>query len=107
LQARPPFSDRADYDDAARGFIATVENARILNENSRAVWTLEPYGFLNEKNAPPDTINPSLFRQADLYMGKKINLDSLISRTFKLEEINEGFEQLRTGGVARGVIVFD
>ncbi|WP_076861048.1 Zn-dependent alcohol dehydrogenase [Bradyrhizobium mercantei] len=44
---------------------------------------------------------------ADLYMGKKINLDALISRTFKLEEINEGFEQLRTGGVARGVIVFD
>lgn len=44
---------------------------------------------------------------ADLYMQKKIDLDSLISRTYRLEDINEGFEQLREGGVARGVVVFD
>jgi S-(hydroxymethyl)glutathione dehydrogenase / alcohol dehydrogenase len=52
----------------------------------------------------PDIDFPIL---ADLYMNKKIDLDSLISRTYTLDEINEGFEQLRTGGVARGVVVFD
>jgi S-(hydroxymethyl)glutathione dehydrogenase/alcohol dehydrogenase len=44
---------------------------------------------------------------ADLDMEKKINLDDLISRTYRFEEINEGFRQLTAGNVARGVIVFD
>ncbi len=40
-------------------------------------------------------------------MEKKINLDDLISRTYKFDEINEGFNQLTQGNVARGVVVFD
>ncbi len=43
----------------------------------------------------------------DLYMDKKLNLDGLISRTYTLDEINEGFAQLRAGSVARGVVMFD
>jgi S-(hydroxymethyl)glutathione dehydrogenase/alcohol dehydrogenase len=43
----------------------------------------------------------------DLYMDKRINLDDLISRTYRLEEINQGFEALRAGSHARGVVVFD
>jgi S-(hydroxymethyl)glutathione dehydrogenase / alcohol dehydrogenase len=43
---------------------------------------------------------------ADLDMDKRINLDALISRTYKFDEINEGFRLLTTGAVARGVIVF-
>ena len=43
---------------------------------------------------------------ADLDMDKRIDLDSLISRTYKFDEINEGFRLMTTGGVARGVIVF-
>lgn len=43
----------------------------------------------------------------DLYMDKKLNLDDLISRTYKLEEINEGFAQLKAGSHARGVVMFD
>ena len=43
---------------------------------------------------------------ADLAMDKRIDLDSLISRTYKFDEINEGFRLLTTGAVARGVIVF-
>ena len=52
----------------------------------------------------PDIDFPIL---ADLAMEGKLDLTSLISRTYRLDEINEGFEQLRKGGVARGVIVFD
>jgi S-(hydroxymethyl)glutathione dehydrogenase/alcohol dehydrogenase len=43
---------------------------------------------------------------ADLDMSKRIDLDSLISRTYTFDEINEGFRLLTTGAVARGVIVF-
>jgi S-(hydroxymethyl)glutathione dehydrogenase/alcohol dehydrogenase len=50
----------------------------------------------------PDRDFPML---ADLYMTKKIDLDPLISRTYRLDEINEGFDQLRKGSVARGVVV--
>ncbi|KAB2847947.1 MAG: zinc-binding dehydrogenase, partial [Hyphomicrobiaceae bacterium] len=44
---------------------------------------------------------------ADLDMSKRIDLDSLISRTYKFDEINEGFRLLTSGSVARGVIAFD
>jgi S-(hydroxymethyl)glutathione dehydrogenase/alcohol dehydrogenase len=44
---------------------------------------------------------------ADLDMEKRINLDSLISRTYKFDEINEGFQLMANGSVARGVITFD
>src|SRR6266852_3195126 len=41
-----------------------------------------------------------------LYLDGRLKLDQLISRTYTLEEINQGFELLRTGQVARGVVVF-
>jgi len=44
---------------------------------------------------------------ADLDLEKKINLDDLISQTYRLDDINEGFALMLAGEVARGVIVFD
>jgi S-(hydroxymethyl)glutathione dehydrogenase/alcohol dehydrogenase len=44
---------------------------------------------------------------ADLDMAKRIDLDTLISRTYHFEEINEGFRLMLAGEVARGVILFD
>src|SRR5262245_24898157 len=39
---------------------------------------------------------------ADLDMDKKLNLDDLISRTYKFDEINEGFPaDVRLGGARR------
>jgi alkyl sulfatase BDS1-like metallo-beta-lactamase superfamily hydrolase len=66
LQALP-FSDTRDFDDATRGFLGTVENARITTEQGRVVWSLEPYGFLSDADAPP-TVDPSLWRQSRLNM---------------------------------------
>jgi S-(hydroxymethyl)glutathione dehydrogenase/alcohol dehydrogenase len=43
---------------------------------------------------------------ADLDMDRRIDLDALISRTYRFDEINEGFKLLTSGQVARGVIVF-
>src|SRR5438132_2474124 len=62
-----PFSDTRDFDDAKRGFLGTVENARIANPQGRVVWTLEPYGFLSAEEAPA-TVDPSLWRQSRLNM---------------------------------------
>lgn len=43
----------------------------------------------------------------DLYREGRLELDQLISRTYSLDEINEGFAALRSGQVARGVVVFE
>lgn len=44
---------------------------------------------------------------ADPDIEKKIDLDSLISRTYCFDEINEGFRLMLASEVARGVIIFD
>lgn len=44
---------------------------------------------------------------ADLDLEKRIDLDRLISRTYRFDEINEGFRLMLDGAVARGIIVFD
>src|SRR6266481_2024719 len=62
-----PFSDTNDFDDASRGFIGTLENARIASAQGRVVWSLEAYGFLADAEAPA-TVDPSLWRQSRLNM---------------------------------------
>jgi alkyl sulfatase BDS1-like metallo-beta-lactamase superfamily hydrolase len=62
-----PFGDTADFDDAARGFLGTIDNATITSPQGRVVWSLEPYAFLSGAEAPP-TVNPSLWRQSRLNM---------------------------------------
>jgi alkyl sulfatase BDS1-like metallo-beta-lactamase superfamily hydrolase len=54
VQSQLPFTDRQDFEDVMRGFIATVPDST----------TPERYAFL-EHDAPP-TVNPSLWRQAQL-----------------------------------------
>lgn len=43
---------------------------------------------------------------AELYLQDRFNLDDLVSDTIELSEINEGYEKLAKGGVARSVITF-
>jgi alkyl sulfatase BDS1-like metallo-beta-lactamase superfamily hydrolase len=62
-----PFSDTADFDDATRGFLGTIDHAKITSASGRTVWSLEPYGFLAQAEAPA-TVNPSLWRQSRLNM---------------------------------------
>jgi alkyl sulfatase BDS1-like metallo-beta-lactamase superfamily hydrolase len=64
LQALP-FNDRADFDDANRGFIATVPDGMIPGAGGKPAWDNNQYGFLKNEQAPP-TVNPSLWRQARL-----------------------------------------
>jgi hypothetical protein len=48
-----------------------------------------------------------LERLAPFYLEGRLKIDELVSRTYKLDEINEGFTALRSGQVARGVITFN
>jgi len=54
VRSELPFADRQDFDDAMRGFVATVPNAANPQQ----------YQFL--QGDAPDTVNPSLWRLAQL-----------------------------------------
>ena len=43
----------------------------------------------------------------DMYMTGKLKLDDMVSRRIKLADINDGFTEMKTGQIARSVIVFD
>src|SRR5919106_5815466 len=60
-----PFDDTQDFEDARRGFLGTWPEAEIQNEQGRVVWSFADASFLDEDEAP-DTVNPSLWRQARL-----------------------------------------
>jgi alkyl sulfatase BDS1-like metallo-beta-lactamase superfamily hydrolase len=60
-----PFADRQDFDDAMLGFIGTLPDALIAGSGPRPVWSMKPYDF-EKQQAPPDSVNPGLWRQAQL-----------------------------------------
>jgi len=101
LQALP-FSDVRDFDDAARGFLGTIENAKIATPQGRVVWSLEPYAFLNEAKAPP-TVDPSLWRQSRLNMHH--GLFEVVSGVYQVRGLDIANMTLIEGD--KGVVVVD
>ena len=59
-----PFGDRADFEDAQRGFIAQLPGVIMSADGQRTIWSMKPYAF--ETGEAPATVNPSLWRQAQL-----------------------------------------
>src|SRR5262249_30145696 len=59
-----PFNKQDDFQDAARGFIATMPDAIVTGSGGHVVWSQKDYAFLEK--AAPDSVNPSLWRQAQL-----------------------------------------
>ncbi|QKT06927.1 MBL fold metallo-hydrolase [Gordonia sp. X0973] len=59
-----PFDDTRDFDDADRGFIATLDLRTITNAAGEVIWDLDAYDFLAAD--APDSANPSLWRQSQL-----------------------------------------
>jgi alkyl sulfatase BDS1-like metallo-beta-lactamase superfamily hydrolase len=59
-----PFANKQDFDFAARGFIATLENPKITDEAGKIAFDVSSYDFL--KGDAPESANPSLWRQAQL-----------------------------------------
>lgn len=61
-----PFSDRQDFEDAQRGFIAPLFNhGELKDADGKVMYRAEDYKF--DINAPaPDTVNPSFWRQSQV-----------------------------------------
>ncbi len=56
--------DGKDFEFGARGFVATLEDPLIRNKDGKPVYDLSAYAYLD--GPAPDTVNPSLWRQARL-----------------------------------------
>jgi alkyl sulfatase BDS1-like metallo-beta-lactamase superfamily hydrolase len=63
LAATLDFGDQSAFDDAQRGFVGTIPDARIATPDGRVVWDLSAFAFLEDIEAP-DSVNPSLWRHA-------------------------------------------
>ncbi len=68
--------------------------------------------FLGEKRIQGSLMGSNRFpvdmpRLVDFYMAGKLKLDEMISRRIRLEQVNEGFEDMKRGEIARSVIVFN
>ncbi|WP_034087103.1 alkyl/aryl-sulfatase [Streptacidiphilus albus] len=97
----PSFEDTTDFDNADRGFLGAMVPAVVRAADGRVVWDNDAYDFL--KGECPDTVNPSLWRQAQLCAKQG------------LFEVAEGIYQVRGLDLSnmtlvegdRGVIVID
>ena len=68
--------------------------------------------FLMERKMQGSNMGSNRFRVdmprfVELYLQGRLHLDDLISKRIRLEDINQGMDDLRTGEVARSVIMFD
>ena len=87
------FSNRQSFEDAKRGFIATIDPITIAHDRSdRAAFDLSQMHFL--KGEAPDTVNPSLWRQAQLNAGHH-----------GLYEVVDGIYQIRSFDIANMTLV--
>lgn len=101
VRAELDFSDRQDFDDARRGFVATLPDAHIASDAGGVAWSMTPYAFL--RGEAPDTVNPSLWRMAQL--NTEHGLFQVTQRVYQVR----GFSLANVTFVEgeRGVIVID
>ena len=81
VRMRLPFADREDFEEARRGRVGCLSDPVIRGTNGRVVWDADAYAFLDSEC--PDTVNPSLWRQAQL------------NTIHGLFEVTEGIYQVR------------
>ena len=91
-----------------RGGTATVIGMIPIGQNVE----VPGYELLYEKRLQGSNMGSNRFRvdmprYIDLYMDGRLKLDELVSQRITLNDVNEGFEAMKTGSVARSVIVFD
>ena len=102
VRERLPFSDTEDLELARRGFIATIPDGVVRNEQGRALWNLQAYDFLNDEEAP-DTVNPSLWRMARLNMNS--GLFKVCERVYQIRGLDLANMTIIEGDT--GLIVID
>jgi S-(hydroxymethyl)glutathione dehydrogenase / alcohol dehydrogenase len=91
-----------------RGGTATILGMMPLSERV----SLGAFDLLSGKKLQGAIMGGNRFpvdipRLVDFYMRGMLDLDTIVSETIPLEQINEGFAQMKKGDAARSVIVFD
>jgi alkyl sulfatase BDS1-like metallo-beta-lactamase superfamily hydrolase len=99
-----PFSDRQDFEDADRGFIAPLPDGGVITaESGEVVWDLSRFSFLHDHDEAPDTVNPSLWRQSQLVV--KGGLYKVVDRLYQVRSADLANLTIVEGDT--GLIVFD
>ncbi|MNF22891.1 Metallo-beta-lactamase superfamily protein [compost metagenome] len=88
-----PFADKTDFENANKGFIAAIPSAPIKGEAGNLIWDPQKYGFIKEGEKAPATVNPSLWRQAQL-----INISGLF-------KVTDGIYQIRNLDLSNMTII--
>lgn len=88
------FSDKADFADIERGLIKEVPKLKVIGADGRVVWDMQVYRSFLAGDAP-DTVNPSLWRQA--LLNSKAGLYQVMDDIYQVR----GFD-LTTMSVIRG-----
>lgn len=86
------FNDRQSFEDAKRGFIASLDPITIQRPDGHVTYDLEQMGFLNA--GAPATVNPSLWRQAQLN-----------AQHHGLFEVCDGLYQVRSFDIANMTLI--
>ena len=108
-----------DYAFEAIGLGATVTQAfNMVRAGGTAVVvgvvaqevTIPGIAFLREKRLIGSFFGSAILQQdiplyVDMYMDGKLNLDDLVSKRRPLPEVNEAFDDMKTGAVARSVMM--
>jgi alkyl sulfatase BDS1-like metallo-beta-lactamase superfamily hydrolase len=81
LARKLPFDDDRDFELARRGQLSEDVSLRIMADDGGVAWDMTAWGFV--EGDAPDTVNPSLWRQAKL------------NRIHGLFEVCEGIYQVR------------
>ena len=123
LLSGPRGAAGVDYAFEAIGLKSTAEQAfAMLKKGGTATVIgmipigtkveLDGYELLSEKRLQGSSMGSNRFRQdmpryIDLYLGGRLKLDELVSARIGLNAINDGFDAITRGEVARSVVVFD
>jgi S-(hydroxymethyl)glutathione dehydrogenase/alcohol dehydrogenase len=73
---------------------------------------IEGSAFLSERKIQGSTMGSNVFRvdmprYIDYYLQGRLNLDEMVSRRGRLEDVNDAFRAMKAGEVARTVLMFD
>lgn len=100
--AELPFADRQDYENAQRGWMGTLSDSIIRDAQGNEVWNTRSFAFLDQAQAPA-TVNPSLWRQAQLNM--KNGLFKVTDRIYQIRGLDISNMTIIEGDT--GLIVID
>ena len=101
MDAAPSFSDRRDFDDAERGFIAALDPGVIRNSAGDVIWNIDEFKFLNDEC--PETAHPNLWRQGQL--NSKQGLYEIVSGIYQVRAFDLSNVTFVEG--EKGIIVVD